>query len=639
MNQTANRINVLPPHLANQIAAGEVVERPSSVVKEILENSLDANATEIDIAIEEGGSKLIRVRDNGCGIAKDDLLLALQRHATSKIGSIDDLMHIDSMGFRGEALASISSVARVNLMSRVRNENAGWQVTAEGESCSTISPVAHPYGTTLEIRDLFFNVPARRKFLRTAPTEFSHILEVIRRLALARFDVGIVAQHNSKLAMRFAKVQNANDEAMRLAAVCGEEFARQALAVSGEAPNLKIRGWVAPPNLVRNQQDMQYFFINNRIVRDKILAHAVRHAYQDVMPTALGGGQRHPILVLYLEIAPELVDVNVHPAKSEVRFREAHTVHDFVVQILKKAVTYKTSVAGVNIATKTGNNATGASTVTTTEQREEQSGPKNTENIFYPPLWKQSALDFSIAEERTPYINSAITQKTQENNLAQDANSAELTTQQKSPEFQGETATTAAPILGMAIAQIYSTYILAQNENGLIIVDMHAAHERITYEQLKSTFWHDGIVKSQDLLHPLNFSVTPQEGEYLEIYGEIFQKLGLDIARSGETTFMARSLPSLLLDADIEQMVRNVIADLIAVGESFSAEKNINEILGKMACHSSVRAGRNLSMTEMNALLRRIEATERGNHCSHGRPTWIQITRAELQKLFKRSGF
>lgn len=714
-NAKLKRIAVLDPRLANQIAAGEVIERPHSVVKEILENSLDAGATHLDIAIEQGGSELVRVRDNGYGIAKDDLVLALRRHATSKISTLDDLFQVQSLGFRGEALASISSVARVTLTSRVHDESAAWQISVEGDEVGDFAgslaekllptPTAHPYGTTIEVRDLFFNVPARRKFLRTVPTEFTHILEMVRRLALARFDVSMRLQHNSKAVLNFAAAQSEQDEITRVAAICGEDFAAQAIALNSRAPAttiaaatalnpitgdaaaaMKLKGWIGRPTFTRSQQDMQYFYVNGRIVRDKNLAHAVRYAYQDVMPRAAtsGGGQRYPALVLYLEIDPQLVDVNVHPTKSEVRFRDSRMVHDFVAHAIKKVLARGTIVtAATTTAATAAANASNAVAGTpnfhvaareadyiidryvrenmriNTSTNENINIEKNTQQNINQAVHAADHVDTSIVENALNFENAADNQseKGNENNAidvdannildvknklsANDLSDFSANKFDKSLDKSAECAPSSASSLnslGYAIAQLHGTYILAQNEQGLIIVDAHAAHERITYEQLKTTFWQQATIARQELLHPISFSVTPREAEYLEIYSEIFQQLGLNIVRSSDIEFMVRSLPALLQiqNVDIEKLVRDIVADFIAAGASFSLEKSINEILASIACHSSVRAGRNLSMMEMNALLRRIEQTEYGGHCSHGRPTWVQITRAELQKMFKR---
>jgi len=633
-----SRILVLDQCLANQIAAGEVVNRPSSVVKEILENSLDAGATKLDIVIEQGGIKLIRVRDNGCGIHQEDLSLALKCHATSKISRVDDLYSISTLGFRGEALASISSVARVSLTSRIPVENVAWKISVAGgekeEEC--LVPASHPIGTTIEVYDLFFNVPARRKFLRAPTTEFSHILEVVRRLALARFDVALYLQHNAKSVLSFDLAENKHDEEMRLAAICGEDFVAHAIAVVGETVGLKLSGWIAAPTFNRSQPDLQYFYVNGRIVRDKTLAHAVRYAYQDVLPTA---SQRYPAVVLYLDIDPSLVDVNVHPMKSEIKFREGNVVHGFIATVIKKALSKDGAFLGDMIFS--------GSIVEEQEKNQEEEQKEEINdgigNVFqnaaelnfcFDPVVKlrdDNAVDFSFATK----FDVA------ESNIAcgdyKTSAEFDLSTQQFTQLTQTQSANyLAANYLGCAVAQLRNTYILAENKNGMVIVDVHAAHERITYEKLKADFWHNAIAK-QSLLQPIIFTVSAKEAEYVEIENEIFSKLGLDVARSGQTTIILRCLPVLLRDADIEKLIHDVLADLIAEGMSFDLEKNINKVLATMACYSSVRSGRSLSLIEMNALLRQIETTERGGQCNHGRPTWVQITLTELQKMFQRT--
>lgn len=723
------RIAVLDGLLANQIAAGEVIERPHSVIKEILENSLDAGATNLDITIEDGGLKLIRVRDDGCGIVKDDLTLALCRHATSKIRTVDDLFRIRSLGFRGEALASIASIARVTLMSRARSaeELVAWRIDDDGSGSVAVTPCAHPYGTTIEVCDLFFNVPARRKFLRTAAAEFMHIAEIVRRLALTRFDVSISLQHNAKKKLYFPVVKNQHDALMRVATICGEDFAATAIEIgnvvesvanavenavlavgkmgamdqenkvvaidkigqvdsgSGDAiAAMQLVGWIGAPSFTRTQADMQYFYVNGRIVRDKTLAYAVRHAYQDVMPTAQGGKQRYPAVVLYFFINHELVDVNVHPTKSEVRFRDNHAVHNFVMQVVRKALARKFVMAdeveernmcmdGNISGTANGMIADGKMDAhtdigmdinmhvdmnTNMNANRSVNGDKNDEALNeFNKL--NSICDFSVAARDLRYdvdavvadVNGVAAMRADINandidaddiRDTNDANYVSDYAKDKSDIAVTDAAkqsSLALHFLGDALAQLNSTYILAQNARGLVIIDAHAAHERITYEQLKAVFWRDTALARQELLHPLELKLSAREAECVEIYSEIFQQLGLDVMCSNDDVCMVRSLPVLLQDADIERLVRDIVADLSVVGESFSLEKNINAVLARMACHSSVRAGRSLSVMEMNALLRRIECTENGGQCSHGRPTWIQITREELEKMFKRRGF
>lgn len=606
---TQRRIHVLEPFLANQIAAGEVVERPGSVVKELLENSIDAQATKLDIVIEQGGSSLIRIRDDGCGISKEDLPLALQRHATSKIQNVEDLFCVKSLGFRGEALASISSVARINLTSKVQNTDHAWQIKMEGSDDNiVVIPASHPQGTTIEVSDLFFNVPARRKFLRTAQTEFSHILETVRRLALTRFDIAIYLQHNAKSILRFDVSKSQKDEELRLAAICGDDFVKQAIVIGGEATDMQVRGWIGLPTFTRSQPDLQYLYVNGRIVRDKTLAHAIRQSYQDVI-----ADRRHPGLVLFLEIDPALVDVNVHPTKSEVRFRETRAVHDFIVQIIRKAL----ASGGRTMAT---NNIVGLN-------------EQNTQDNFASSL-ETAPLKSSITEPSSKIDYNFVPSSREKESREFVIRSPDVIYQQ---EIIQEVASTAnAFALGQAIGQIQKNYILAQNAQGLIVVDAHAAHERITYEKLKASFWQDEVMQ-QELLQPMIFTVSLKEAECVEMYQDTLHRLGLELVRTSDVAVMVRSLPVLLLDANIEQLIHDVIADFVVDGTSFSVEKSLNKILATMACHSSVRAGRSLSLNEMNALLRQIEQTDYSGQCGHGRPTWIQLTTfVELQKMFGR---
>lgn len=608
---TNQHIHVLEPFLANQIAAGEVVERPGSVVKELLENSIDAQATKLDIVVEQGGSSLIRIRDDGCGISKEDLPLALQRHATSKIQSVEDLFCIKSLGFRGEALASISSVARINLTSKTQDADNAWQIKMEGSNDNiAVIPASHPQGTTIEVSDLFFNVPARRKFLRTAQTEFSHILETVRRLALTRFDIAIYLQHNAKSILRFDVSKSQKDEELRLAAICGDDFVKQAIVIGGEATDMKVRGWIGLPTFTRSQPDLQYLYVNGRIVRDKTLAHAIRQSYQDVI-----ADRRYPGLVLFLDIDPALVDVNVHPTKSEVRFRETRAVHDFIMQIIRRALASggRTMATNINV-------------VSVNEQ--------NTQDNFASSSQGKELQEFVVRSPDVIYST-----KTGFQDIAQ-IDSDSLVFQQgiyhKQETMQEDTSTANAFVLGQAIGQIQKNYILAQNTQGLIVVDAHAAHERITYEKLKSSFWQDEVMQ-QELLQPMIFTVSLKEAECVEMHQDTLHRLGLELVRTSEVAVMVRSLPVLLLDANIEQLIHDVIADFVVDGTSFSVEKSLNKILATMACHSSVRAGRSLSINEMNALLRQLEQTDNGGQCGHGRPTWIQLTTfTELQKMFGR---
>lgn len=590
------RIHLLPVQLANQIAAGEVVERPSSVVKELLENSLDAGASRIDLEIEEGGTRLIRIRDDGHGIHRDDLALALSRHATSKIRSFDDLIAVRSLGFRGEALPSISSVSRLSLASRTPDAERGWQVM--NENGGEPAPVAHPPGTTVEVRDLFFNTPARRKFLRTPRTEFNHLEEVVKRIALSRFDVGVHLSHAGRVIYNLPVATTQQERLRRVTALCGEDFSDHALMVDFQAGELRLWGWISQPSFSRSQADLQFFYVNGRMVRDKLVAHAIRQAYQDVLYHG-----RHPAFALFLELPPQEVDVNVHPAKHEVRFREGRTMHDFLFRGLHDALAQLRP--GVTVAT-------GLHEGVAVQERPTPASTRFHSATSRPPA--QSAIPLQVREQIAAY--------------------AALHPAQLLQEIQSGPTPEAHP-LGYAIAQLHGVYILAENSEGLILVDMHAAHERIAYEHLKQSH-AEGEIVSQPLLLPVTISVNPQEAGLAEEHGALFGELGFEVNRIGPGSLAIRQVPALLRDADVAQLVRDVLADLNTYGASSRVREHINEILATVACHGAVRAQRKLSVAEMNALLRDMERTERSGQCNHGRPTWVQMRMDELDKLFLR---
>ncbi len=596
------RIHLLPPQLANQIAAGEVVERPSSVVKELLENSLDAGATHIEIDIEQGGARLIRVRDNGHGIERDDLALALSRHATSKIQSFDDLMQVSTLGFRGEALPSISSVSRLTLTSRTAQDSSAWQVPGDDMQAPPI-PAAHPPGTTVEIRDLFYNTPARRKFLRSEKTEFTHLDEVVQRIALSRFDVDIILRHNQRAVQALRAGHSERDKERRVADIIGTPFLENALRIDFEAAGLRLWGWIGLPTFSRGQGDLQYFYMNGRIIRDKVVSHAIRQAYQDVLFHG-----RHPVFVLYLEMPAAEVDVNVHPTKHEVRFRESRLIHDFVFRTLRDALA--TTKAGQNVS----HNPADA-----------QESPPGFER---PDFAWQSALPLpaphQVQEHMAVYT------------ALHPPGRMERRDEQEPPTFDAPLLDSGvAPPLGYAIAQLHGIYILAENAHGLILVDMHAAHERITYECMKTAQASAGI-QSQPLLVPITVAVNERDAQRAEEHCALFNELGFDISRLGQETLAVRQVPTLLRDADIATLVRDVLADIHALGSSSRIQENINTVMATLACHGSVRANRKLTLPEMNHLLRDMEATERSGQCNHGRPTWVQLTLAELDKFFLR---
>ncbi len=578
-------IQQLPSHLINQIAAGEVVERPASVVKELVENSLDAGAQAVQIDIVAGGSKLIRIRDDGKGIPKEELALALSRHATSKITSLDDLEAVASLGFRGEALPSIASVARLSLCSNTGGK--AWQVEADGGNLSEPAPAAHPQGTTVEVHDLFYNTPARRRFLRTERTEFGHIEKWMRRLALSRPEIAFTLTHNQRTVLQLPAARDIETEKKRIAKICGEQFAEQSVHVERELEGIALSGWIGLPTFNRSQPDLQYWFVNGRSVTDKTLAHAVRHAYRDVLFHG-----RYPAYVLNLTMDPKGVDANAHPAKHEVRFRDGRRIHGVVSQTVEFAL---------------GDTRPGGHDVTPI--------PMTRERVFSqaPMSLPQSPAPSSVRDTLATYRT-----------MATAPSLADV------PEQATE-----VPPLGFAVAQLAGVYILAENQDGLVVVDMHAAHERITYEKLKKSFDDRDLVR-QPLLVPETISVAENEADLVEQSGDALEKLGLVVDRSGPTTLTVREVPALLRNADAESLLRDVLSDLSESGRSSRVDDESDELLATMACHHSVRANRLLSIDEMNALLREMEATERADQCNHGRPTWTAITMAELDRLFLR---
>lgn len=623
------RIALLSQRLANQIAAGEVVERPASVVKELLENCLDAGADRVEIDIEQGGSKLIRIRDNGAGIVKDDLGLALSRHATSKIANLDDLENIASLGFRGEALASICSVSRLELISRAQaaTDDTAWRVEAEGQEMSTaLSPAAHPQGTTVEVRDLFFNTPARKKFLRTEKTEFDRLEEVVKRLALSRFDVAFSLRHNQRVIQHLHAAMSAQEQQRRVALVCGPAFVENSIQIDIEAAGLRLWGWVSLPTFSRSQADLQYFYVNGRIIRDKLVSHAVKQAYQDVLFHG-----RHPAFVLYLELQPSLVDVNVHPTKHEVRFRDGRLVHDFLFRALHKAL------ASVRPQDRLGAEAG------TESGTESATGEGVTSASGYASAERSAGLTGDFAgQERISFAGSFGSSPTplQSNQFSSFSSGySGAVSQQRVAEQVAAYARLHndddVPPLGFAIAQLHGIYILAQNAQGLIIVDMHAAHERITYEHMKSACQSEGI-KAQPLLVPLSIAVSQAEADCAEQQAEALLALGVGIERAAAESIVVRQIPAILAGANIEQLVRDVLSDVLEHGSSERIRNYQDQLLATMACHGSVRANRQLSIAEMNALLRDMERTERSGQCNHGRPTWVLQSLDQLDKLFLR---
>jgi len=703
-SSTEHQIHILPPRLANQIAAGEVVERPSSVLKEIVENAIDAHATRIDVEIESGGARLIQVRDNGKGIGENDLPLALSRHATSKIGSLDDLEGVASLGFRGEALASISSVARLELFSNITDDpTKGWRVVAEGRDMnSRVSPAPHLRGTTVTVRDLFFNTPARRKFLRTEKTEFGHLEETFRRLALSRYEIAWTLRHNHKVIHQLRAANTMPEQRARVGALLGNGLIEKSIEVDVQATGLRLWGWVGLPTYNRSQADQQYFFVNGRVIRDRLVAHAVKQAYRDVLFHG-----RQPVFVLYLELDPHVVDVNVHPTKHEVRFRDSRLVHDFLFSSLHR--TLSETRAGTASDTRSDEGIpSGASSPQSGGSGSEnfQVDPKTGEVLSgaNQPQWSQQSMQ--LAQQHGHYApeggeKGAHTTSVHQGNYAggepyrgqsapgkdrvrafldgyralhpQAQEAALLGNRQRHRPFlqEGEDGQTAAssddemaasgsqhsscsvpveehaeqseyndvPPLGYAVAQLHGVYILSQTADGMVIVDMHAAHERITYERLKNQF-AEGAVEAQPLLVPVSISASQAEVELAQEESACFSRLGVEVDAAGPETLLVRQIPTVLMrpkgQENVEPLIRQMLEDIGHYGQSDALSGRIDEILSTMACHGSVRANRRLTIEEMNALLRSMEVTERSGQCNHGRPTWTELNMRDLDRLFLR---
>jgi len=608
-------IKLLPDQLISQIAAGEVVERPASALKEILENSLDAGSTDVAVALQAGGIKQIKVTDNGGGIARDELRLALTRHATSKIASLEDLECVASLGFRGEALASIAAISRTQITSYHPDERHAWRIASEGSFLTDIEPAALDAGTIVDIQDLYFNTPARRKFLKTENTEFGHCEEAFRRIALSRPDVNMLLQHNGRAVARLA----AGSADKRFEDILGQEFAAEAFYLDEAAAGLRVWGMAAKPTFSRHARDTQYVYVNGRFVRDKLISHAIRQAYQDVLHH-----DRHPAFVLFLELDPALVDVNVHPSKTEVRFRDGQSVHRFIFHALHKSLATPVGLPGSLVPGL----ATG----------EKAAAPAQAPS--YPRF--QSNIDLRASEASGGFYQALFGNLPQVPQRQAESADDVITTQSTSVATAmgegGQVEVEDFP-LGFAVAQIHGVYILAQNKLGLIVVDMHAAHERIMYEKLKNAL-DASRVAMQPLLLPVSFQAdrlevaTVEEQQALAENG--LAQLGFDIAVLSPTTLAVRAIPVMLKDADAVALARDVLADLRQYGASRAFTERRNELLGTMACHAAVRANRILTIPEMNALLRDMEATERSGQCNHGRPTWFQMTMGELDKMFMR---
>jgi DNA mismatch repair protein MutL len=604
-------IRILPSQLIDQIAAGEVVERPASVVKELVENSLDAGARVVSVDVEDGGSRLIRVTDDGSGIPRDELTLALSRHATSKISTLEDLEELESLGFRGEALPSIASVSRLSLTSRVAEDEHAWQIACNGGELSAPRPAARSLGTTVEVRDLFFNTPARRKFQRSEKTELAHVDAVVRNLALARSDIELKLTSNGRTVFTLPPAESREEQERRVAAICGEEFMAHARHFSRAIEGVSIRGWLAAPAFSRSQPDMQFTFVNDRFVRDKLLRHAVRLGYRDVLFQA-----RQPAYVVHVSLDARRVDVNAHPAKLEIRFRDSQLVHDFVFRTVEAALASTLDgVADVAGAAPVRVGALAPPRVVSIESGARQN------RLELDPALRGAALEGGGQPSGKRMAAHLPLYERLHGTPARPSHVAE--------------APSPVPPLGLALAQLAGVYVLAQNAAGLIIVDMHAAHERIVYEKLKTAFAMQGL-KARSLLVPISFEVSVREAELVEQFAEELKSVGLDVVRRGPQHVAVSAVPMMLDGEDVEPLVRDLLSDL-ADGQGIGRmEERAHELLATMACHAAVRANRRLSIEEMNALLREMERTERSEACNHGRPTWTSVTLEDLDRLFLR---
>jgi DNA mismatch repair protein MutL len=581
-------IRNLPELLVNQIAAGEVVDRPAAALKELMENSLDAGAQSVAVELAEGGARRMRVVDDGAGIERDDLPLAVARFATSKISSLEDLERAATLGFRGEALASIGAVARLSISSRRAGERHAWKIACEAGQVSAVEPTALASGTTVDVEDLYFNTPARRKFLKSESTEFARCDEAFTRIALSRPEAAFSLTHNGRRMMHLAP-ETLRSRAARLV---GEDFAKDAIEAAGESARVRLTGLVAPPGFTRASRDAQFLFVNGRFVRDKVVAHALREAYADVLHH-----DRHPAYVLFLEIDPALVDVNVHPAKSEVRFRDSGAIHQFAFHAVSRALSSTLENRG-----QTPVSALGAPPFSTEAKPGSGPGFQSTLQVAQPAERYEAFFASAVVDERREGAGVASAQ---------------------------------APALGFALAQLHGVFVLAQNAAGLVLVDMHAAHERIVYEGLKDAL-DAATLPSQPLLVPIPMTATAEEVEQAEQGRGALESLGFDVAASGPRGLVIRAVPAMLADLDSQGLLRSVLSEMREFGASRVLVERRNELLSTMACHAAIRANRNLTIPEMNALLRQMEQTERAGSCNHGRPTWVQFGMADLDRLFMR---
>ncbi|MBI3231316.1 MAG: DNA mismatch repair endonuclease MutL [Burkholderiales bacterium] len=643
--ETAARpIRALPDQLISQIAAGEVVERPSAVVKELLENALDAGATQISVRLEEGGVKRILITDNGRGIEPDQLPLALARHATSKIASLADLEHVATLGFRGEALASIASVAQLTLTTRTASQPHAWQIVGSKEG--DVSPAAGGVGTTIDVQDLYYNTPARRKFLKTEQTEYGHCADIVRRIALARPDVSFSLAHNGKQIEHWNSAQFAK----RSAHILGDNFEKACLPVDETGGPLRLHGLVGLPTAAKARNDAQFFYVNGRFVRDKLLTHAVRAAYQDVLH-----GDKQPAYVLALDLDPALVDVNVHPSKIEVRFRDSRAVHQFVFHAVTRALA-QTAPQASSQALLQSVPEVSTSTVYPPQRPQQQT---SFGSHFAPPAQRYSESVMGVRQNTATYGQMFAPNASSASSAGASTSAPVLAHENKSPVGTGfSSVPNVNPVaafddagrvpaktnsdfpLGFALAQLHGIYVLAQNTKGLVLVDMHAAHERILYEELKTAITlqaeSGSQLQVQNLLIPVTFYADEIEVATASEEKEVLHTLGFDIAAMSPTTLAVRAIPALLQNADAQTLARDVLRDIREYGGARVLVERRNELLATLACHTAVRANRLLTLPEMNALLRQMEQTERADQCNHGRPTWVQLSIGELDKFFLR---
>lgn len=615
-------IRVLPEQLIHQIAAGEVIERPASVLKELIENSLDAGARHVEVEIEDGGVRLCRVRDDGNGIQREELALALSRHATSKIASIDDLERVGTLGFRGEALPSIASVSRTRITSRTPDAAHGYAVSADNGVVSELEPAAHAVGTTVEVRDLFFNVPARRKFLRAERTETQHITRMVERLALSRFDIAFSLRAGRREIFNFPIATTQLEKERRVAQIVGEEFMANALFVEHESAGCRLIGWLCQPTYARAQPDLQHFYLNGRMLRDRLISSAVRLGYRDVMFHG-----RHAAFVLFMEIDPRQVDVNAHPAKMEVRFRDGRHVHDFLFRTVERVL--RDTYAGAAGAPP----PTDANSLLPTGEVQmwPSIGPNQASLGLRVSDMPMQTQRYAGGHHGHHHAHSSQGHVGHSHGGFASTDEAPVSGESVAPLPQSAET----PPLGFALAQLHGIYILSSAPGGLILVDMHAAHERTTYERMKAAM-ASGTVASQPLLVPISINVAPGEAELLDENAAELARAGLEIVRSGPSSVQVRAVPAFLGNKDLDELVLRISADLSAHGVSRGVEEALNEVLGTMACHGAVRAHRNLTVPEMNALLREMERTVRSDQCNHGRPTWTYVSLGELDRLFLR---